>query len=82
MAHPNPFREQLLVPIRSPQAIENATLEVFNLQGQGMHSQTVNIPANFPGLAEIDANSWPQGMYLLRLRWKGQEMVVQKVVKM
>ena len=81
LAHPNPFHEQLLVPIRTTQAIENATLEVFNLQGQRMYSQQVNIPADFPGLVEIDANSWPQGMYLLRLRWGGKEIVVQKVVK-
>ena len=82
LAHPNPFHEQLLVPIRTTQAIENATLEVFNLQGQHMYSQVVNIPADFPGLVEIDANSWPQGMYILHLRWGGKEMVVQKVVKM
>ena len=81
LAHPNPFHEQLLVPIRSTQAIENATLEVFNLQGQRMYSQAINIPANFPGLLEIDANSWPQGMYILRLRWAGKEMVAQKVLK-
>lgn len=81
LAHPNPFREQLLVPIRSTRAIENATLEVFNLQGQRMYSQPINISANFPGLVEIEANSWPQGMYILRLRWGGKEMVAQKVVK-
>lgn len=82
LAHPNPFNEQLLVPIRSTQAIENATLEVFNLQGQRMYGQPINIPAGFPGLVEIDANSWPQGMYILRLRWGGKEMAVQKVLKM
>lgn len=82
LAHPNPFHEQLLVPMRSTQAIENATLEVFNLQGQRMYSQVVNIPADFPGLVEIDANTWPQGMYILHLRWGGKEIVVQKVVKM
>jgi hypothetical protein len=82
LAHPNPFHEQLLVPIRSPQAIENATLEVFNLQGQRMYSQQVNVPAAFPGLVEIDANAWPQGMYILRLRLGGKEMAAQKVVKM
>ena len=82
LAHPNPFHEQLLVPIRSTLAIENATLEVFNLQGQRMYSQVVNIPADFPGLVEIDANSWPKGMYILHLRWGGKEIVVQKVVKM
>lgn len=81
LANPNPFHEQLLVPIRTSQAIENATLEVFNLQGQRMYSQQINIPADFPGLVEIDANNWPQGMYILRLRWGGKEMVAQKVVK-
>lgn len=82
LAHPNPFNEQLLVPIRSTQAIENATLEVFNLQGQRIYSQQVNIPANFPGLVEIDANTWPQGMYILRLHWGSKEIVAQKVLKM
>lgn len=82
LANPNPFREQLLVPIRSAQAIERANLEVFNLQGQKMHSQMITVPAGFPGLVEIEASAWPAGMYILRLRWGGKEMVVQKVIKL
>lgn len=82
LANPNPFREKLLVPIRSTEAIERANLEVFNLQGQKMYNQTISVPADFPGLVEIEASNWPAGMYMLRLRWGGKEMVVQKVVKL
>ena len=82
MASPNPFREQLLVPIRSSKTVESATLEVYNLQGQRLYANTLSIPADFPALLEIDANNWPQGMYLLRLKTGGKEMAVQKVVKL
>jgi len=82
LTYPNPFHEQLLVPIRSTQAIEQGLLEVFNLQGQKMYDQRVDVPADFPALVEIEAGAWPAGMYVLRLRWGGSEMVVEKVVKM
>lgn len=82
IANPNPFHEQLLVPIQSAQAIEQGLLEVFNLQGQKMYGQRVDVPAGFPTLVEIEAGAWPAGMYVLRLRWGGTEMVVEKVLKM
>lgn len=82
LSYPNPFHEQLLVPIRSTQAIEQGLLEVFNLQGQKMYDQRVDVPAGFPALVEIEAGAWPVGMYVLRLRWGGSEMVVEKVLKM
>ena len=82
MASPNPFHEQLLVPIYTSKALESATLEVYNLQGQRLYARTLSIPADFPTLVEIEANNWPQGMYLLRLNTKGKEMVVQKVIKL
>lgn len=82
LSYPNPFHEQLLVPIHSAQAIEQGLLEVFNLQGQKMYSQRVDVPAGFPALVEIEAGAWPAGMYVLRLRWGETEIVVEKVLKM
>ena len=81
MASPNPFHEQLLVPIYTSKALESATLEVYNLQGQRLYARTLSIPADFPTLVEIEANNWPQGVYLLRLKTGGKEMAVQKVIK-
>ena len=79
---PNPFQDQLRLTIRANQDIELAMLEVFNLQGQKIAQRTVNITKGFKNSLSIDSNTWPQGMYLLRLKWGKKEYVVQKVVKM
>lgn len=79
---PNPFQEQLLLTIRSASAIDRALLEIFNVQGQRMYTQYLDVPQDFPTVAEIATAHWPAGVYFLSVQTAGKERMVQRMVKM
>ena len=57
VAYPNPGKDVL--NIRT--ALENARVEVYDLNGRLMHSQKIT-----ENVTTIDAEAWPSGMYV----WK------------
>jgi len=76
-AWPNPFNQQVMVKIANPQ--KTLLVEIFNLSGQRVYSDT---PMFKPGQSwqfRWDAVGQPTGVYFLRASGAGQQ-AVQKLI--
>jgi len=75
---PNPVKEELTIVLTAAQGADYA-LQVFNLQGQLMQQNRGNL---FQGenRLQLGVQDLPEGMYILRLQTKGQELT-KKFVK-
>lgn len=75
---PNPVREQLTVVLTAGQST-NYQLQVFNLQGQVMQQLKGDLLTGENSI-QLGVGELPEGMYMLRLQTKGQELT-RKFVK-
>ena len=72
MAYPNPGKDVL--NIRT--ALENAHLEVYDLNGRLMHNQGIT-----DSVTTIDAAAWPSGVYVWKVIANGKEAEIGKWIK-
>ena len=72
IAYPNPGKDVL--NIRT--ALENARVEVFDLNGRLMHSQKIT-----DNVTTIDAAAWPSGVYVWKVISNGKEAESGKWIK-
>lgn len=72
VAYPNPGKDVL--NIRT--ALENAHLEVYDLNGRLMHNQRIT-----DNVTTIDAAAWPSGVYVWRVFTNGKEAESGKWIK-
>jgi polyhydroxybutyrate depolymerase len=64
-AFPNPAGNTLILDFPAFDRPVAATLEVYNLHGQPIHSQNIS---DLQHQTILDVNAWPPGMYLLRVK--------------
>lgn len=67
-ASPNPFRNQLLIQVKSRDAF-SMPLSIMNSQGQLIHQQQVPIKSG-NNLVQLNALQWPAGLLLLQTKDK------------
>lgn len=71
-----------MVNLTLAEAAPKAQLEVWNAQGQQVYARSLALPGNTVVQEQIEANNWPKGLYLLRLRTgKENSEVWGKVLK-
>ena len=71
-AYPNPGRDVL--NIRT--GLQNARLEVYDLNGRLMHSQRIT-----ENVTTVDAKDWAEGVYVWKVMDNGKEVEVGKWIK-
>lgn len=75
-AYPNPAGHNVAITFTNPNNTQTQ-LEVINLMGQVLHSNTTN----GEGFALTNLDTWPTGIYLYRLSQQGQVVYTGKLCK-
>ncbi|MFK7907333.1 MAG: PKD domain-containing protein [Chitinophagales bacterium] len=76
---PNPIQVQTVIGFNAERAME-ADLGIFNVMGQRVHQESLNVEAG-SNTFEVDASNLPNGIYLIQLSQNGQAVHQVKVVK-
>ncbi len=76
---PNPIQSQTVIGFNAERAME-AELGIFNVMGQRVHQESLNIEAGSNAF-EVDASNLAKGIYLIQLSQNGQAVHQVKVVK-
>ena len=71
--YPNPFNFSATIQINAP--INDATLHLYNIYGQKVKT----IEKISGGIAKIDRDNLPVGIYFMHLDKNGEMIVVQKI---
>ncbi len=79
--HPNPSSDNFMVVIQTNQHIENAVVELMDLSGRVILSQTKNINAGSTML-NIDVQSIQPGAYVIRMKGENDKFAPIRVVKL
>jgi hypothetical protein len=75
---PNPFNQETRINYYLPETVQNASLIVFNLNGQQIRSFDLN--ATGQGSVMIDGNELEAGMYIYSLLADGQEIASKRMI--
>ena len=70
--YPNPTQNQLTVEL--PES-DNSTIEIFDLQGRQHFNQSFETDKPI-----IDTSGLPNGMYFVRVRQKGKEVIQKEII--
>lgn len=71
--YPNPFFENLHLEFESEQSIKsNATVGIYNMRGQLVHSETIELFAGSRTVKRIEMPKGSPGIYILELRTEGE----------
>ena len=76
---PNPIQSQAVVSFYAEKGMD-AELSIFNVMGQHVHQEALNIEAG-NNTFEVNADNLAKGIYLLHLSQNGQSVRQVKVVK-
>ena len=79
--HPNPSSDNFTVIIQTSENFENATLELIEMSGRVILSQTTNINAGSTML-NFDVNDIQPGAYMIRVTGENDKFTPIRVVKM
>ena len=75
---PNPANSTLNIQLQHNQSTQGK-LQIENLSGQTLHTETLNLSPNLQSW-QVDVADWPSGVYVVRLQ-AGADQVVRKFVK-
>ena len=75
---PNPANSTLNIQLQHNQSTQGK-LQIENLSGQTLHTETLNLSPNLQSW-QVDVADWPSGVYVVRLL-AGSDQVVRKFVK-
>ncbi len=79
MAYPNPSNGKLMLQIDATQAGQ-ATLEVYNLAGQLLQSNNIELQANTQAIELPDTHKLTAGTYFLKLKHQGQ-VATERIIR-
>lgn len=74
--YPNPVNDEINLELESEKDCQ-VQIEVLNLTGQQMLTLPEYLQRGSNKI-EINAQFFPPGLYLLNLRWKGQDEIISK----
>lgn len=75
--YPNPVSDQLVVDFNFDKIIENLHINLVDLTGKIIHTETLGNYAT--GNLQLDVSKYPSGVYLLNVQ-ADEQMTTQKIV--
>jgi len=79
-AQPNPFDQQLLVVVNTPEAIANMGIKITDMMGRVMYAKKVNKPAGYYS-NPVSTIGWNTGIYEVTLYNNSKRIYTRKVLK-
>ncbi len=77
---PNPFQSDTRVMYRLGEQTQDATLEVYNLEGKLIHSEVLDAVEN--GEVQLSLDQYTSGALIFKLMADGKVMDTQQIIKM